>query len=152
MKLPTKLTLKPKNVENRLVSLYINSVRMCTFQIELGQKCSVLNKFILERQVVGVETFNCKKSSFLAVLYKTQETFGFAANSFVILDVHFNIIFEMKDTRFCYTSIFRWKSLGVPDLLYLAFTEMLSERVHLIVVNVKVSTRHLYPYLYVFNI
>lgn len=107
------------------------------YQIELGKACSVEREYNLGKPVIGFEIFDDKKSSYLTILYKDWETVEVAGNNIIILDVQFNVIFEIKDTQFYYTSIFKWISFVEPNVINMGFTMVLSKRIHLMVVNVE---------------
>lgn len=98
-------------------------------------------------QVIGVEVFDDKRSSFLAVLHTaSRETTEVPAvgNSIVIFDKHFNTVFTWNDTRrYYYSTVFKWISSDVPDTINMALTVAMSRRVHVITVDV-VQVRKIY--------
>lgn len=102
--------------------------------------CSVLKECHLRKQIICIDTFDNRKSSFLIVLYKNQKTTEIAGNNIKIFDIDFNVVFQLLDTQFYYTSVFKWFSSGSLDIVNTAFTLILSKRVHLIKINIKVGT------------
>lgn len=104
-------------------------------------------------QVIGIEIFDGKESSVLTVLYKkSQETTEVeAGNNIVIFDKHFNTVFKLTDTKYYYTTIFKWISFDVPDTISIALTAVMSRRIHLLTVNiVQVGCGYLIMYYFRF--
>lgn len=103
----------------------------------MGKTCSVEREYHLGKSVIDFEIFDDKKSSYLTVLYRDRETVEVAGSNIIILDEQFNIIFEIKDAQYYYTSIFKWISFVEPYVINIGFTMMLSKRIHLMVVNIE---------------
>ncbi|VVC45646.1 Hypothetical protein CINCED_3A007876 [Cinara cedri] len=110
--------------------------RFYFIDIVLGQKCSVLREHHLEKHVIDIEIIEDGKSSILAVLYKNEQTAGITGNNFVIFDTNLNVIFEYENSQFYYTSISKWNSSDVPDVINIAFNVMLSKCIHLMRINI----------------
>lgn len=90
-----------------------------------------------EHHVIDIEIFDDYESSFLAVLYKHKQTTEVAGNNFLIFDTDFNIVFELIKSELYYTSISKWNSFsGKPGVIRVAFNVMLSNRIHLIKINI----------------
>jgi len=98
--------------------------------------CSVVREHHLKKQVIDVKIFHNKMSSFLAVLYKTQETTDIVGNNIVIFDSNFNIVFELKNTRFYYTSVFKWIPFDTHNMINIAFAMPLSKCIHLMKIDI----------------
>lgn len=90
-----------------------------------------------DHHVIDIQIFDDNVSSFLAVLYKHKQTTKIAGNNFLIFDTDFNIIFELIKSELYYTSISKWNSLsGKPGVIRVAFNVLLSNRIHLIKINI----------------
>jgi len=95
-----------------------------------------MKEYHLEKQVIDIEIFDSKMSSFLAVLNKNQETADIVGNDILIFDTNFSIVFQLKDTQFHYTSVFKWISFGIPNVINIAFTAIRSKRIHLMKIDI----------------
>jgi len=90
----------------------------------------------LGKYVIDIDIIDNKKSSFLTVLYTDLKNAANAGKNILIFDIHFNIVFKLKDTQNYYTSVFKWSSCGVPGALNIAFTVLQSKCIHLMTIDI----------------
>lgn len=100
--------------------------------------CSVVKEYHLKKRVIDIEILDNKTSSFIAILYENRDvTADTVGNNILIFDTKFDIVFELKNTRFIYTSIFKWIPFDVPDnVINIGFAAMLSKRVHMMKIDI----------------
>lgn len=99
--------------------------------------CSVIRKYQSGKQVVDIEICDKNNTSFIVVLYKNEKFAEMLGNNIIIYDINFNTVFELNNSQFYYTSIFKWISYDYePYVLNLACTIMLSKYIQLMTINV----------------
>lgn len=105
--------------------------------------CSVVREYHMGKQIIGVEMFDGKlqSSPLLTVLYKGchgEITAGevAAGNNIAVFDKDFNTVFELNDTQYHYTTVFKWiNPFDVPNAIHIALAVVMSRRIHLMAVN-----------------
>lgn len=98
--------------------------------------CSVIKEYHLGKQIVDTELIDKKTSSFLTVLYTNQKMTEVSGNYIKIFDSNFNTVFELNNSQLYYTSIFKWISCDVPDIINIACTVMLSKQIQSMTINI----------------
>lgn len=106
----------------------------------MGQSCTVIKEFHLNKQVIDIETVTNDKTPYIVVLYKTKDDDKIAGNNVVIYNSEFKSVFQLKNNENYLTSVSNWPPLKTPNLLRIAFTAYLGKHIHLMIINViKVS-------------
>lgn len=88
------------------------------------------------KRVIDIDIIDNKKSSFLTVLYSDLKNVDNSGNNILIFDVHFNIVFKLKDIENYYTSVFKWSACSVEGALNIAFTVLRSKSIHLMTIDI----------------
>ncbi|XP_050433883.1 cilia- and flagella-associated protein 43 [Adelges cooleyi] len=105
-------------------------------QVILGQSCTVIKEFHLNKQVIDIETVTNDKTPYIVVLYKTKDDDKIAGNNVVIYNSEFKSVFQLKNNENYLTSVSNWPPLKTPNLLRIAFTAYLGKHIHLMIINV----------------
>lgn len=96
----------------------------------------MLREHHLGKLVVDNDIIDNNESSFLVVLYTNMKNAENAGNNILIFDIHFKIVFQLKDLHNYYTSVFKWSPCSVPDALNIAFTILLTKCILLMTISI----------------
>lgn len=99
--------------------------------------------------MVDVEIFESDESAIIVAVYTneregTTDGGGGGGNNVVVFDARFNVVAELKNTQFYYTTVFKWTGAATvfdaPHVINAAFTVVRSTRVYLTTIDIKVHT------------
>lgn len=97
--------------------------------------------------MVDVEIFESDESAIIVAVYTNEREGttdgGGGGNNVVVFDARFNVVAELKNTQFYYTTVFKWTGATVfdaPHVINAAFTVVRSTRVYLTTIDIKVHT------------
>lgn len=103
--------------------------------------CIAVRTFHWKKRIIDFEIIeNEEPSSVIAAVYAGEPSTGTAGNNVVVFDRKFNVVFELKDMRYYYTSVFKRTGMmfNAPNTVNIAFTAINSTHVHLMTINITV--------------
>jgi len=97
--------------------------------------------FHWKKRIIDVDILkNTKLSSVIVAVYANNQGTEMAGNNIVIFDTKFNVLIQLKDMRFYYSTVFRptYFTMETPNIISMVFTTIKTRSVHVISINIEV--------------